>query len=130
MKNTLIILSNISRESRIFLTILLLIEKYKITATGFGKNLDVFAVLITFDWGCVQKEAFFHQLPCVTLRDEMEWTELVKADRNRLAPPVDAASLQSAITAALGSRGNDVKPYGTGDAAGQIVAWLRKGMGA
>ena len=92
-------------------------------------QLEKFAALIATDSGGVQKEAFFHQVPCVTLRDETEWTELVKAGWNRLAPPVDAASLQSAITAALGSRGNDVKPYGTGNAAGQIVAWLQKEMG-
>ncbi|MFC4621859.1 non-hydrolyzing UDP-N-acetylglucosamine 2-epimerase [Comamonas nitrativorans] len=92
-------------------------------------QLEKFAALIATDSGGVQKEAFFHQVPCVTLRDETEWTELIEAGWNRLAPPVDAASLQSAITAALGSRGNDVKPYGTGDAAGQIVTWLRKGMG-
>jgi len=43
--------------------------------------------LVMTDSGGVQKEAFFHLKPCVTLRDETEWIELVKAGVNMLAPP-------------------------------------------
>lgn len=87
-------------------------------------QLEKFAALIATDSGGVQKEAFFHQVPCVTLRDETEWVELVEAGWNRLAPPSSAERIQTAIASALGSRGNAVEPYGSGDAAKKIVTEL------
>lgn len=88
-------------------------------------QLEKFAALIATDSGGVQKEAFFYQVPCVTLRDETEWVELVDAEWNRLAPPVDPAVLQTTIMSALGTQGRDVKPYGLGDAALKIVEKIR-----
>ena len=92
-------------------------------------QLEKYAAVIATDSGGVQKEAFFHQVPCVTLRDETEWVELVSAGWNRLAPPTDGAAIARAISCAAGTIGKAVRPYGDGDAAEKIVAYLSKSIG-
>lgn len=84
-------------------------------------QLEKYALVIATDSGGVQKEAFFYQVPCVTLRDETEWVELVEADWNRLAPPVDSNTVQLALRDSIGTKGKDIKPYGEGDAAEKII---------
>ena len=87
-------------------------------------ELQAAAQLIVTDSGGVQKEAFFFGKPCVTLRDETEWVELVEAGWNRLAPPTSVDALTSAFRAAIGSTGRPVRPYGDGYAARRIAAIL------
>jgi len=84
-------------------------------------QLEKYAALIATDSGGVQKEAFFYQVPCVTLRDETEWIELVSAGWNRLVPPLSGQAISSAIIASIGSTGLKIQPYGSGNAAKLLV---------
>lgn len=90
--------------------------------------LEINAALIATDSGGVQKEAFFYGIPCVTLRAETEWVELVRAGVNRLAPPTSADVVASAIEASLNAgfpRGVDASQfYGDGQAAQRIASAL------
>ena len=91
-------------------------------------QLEKYSAAIATDSGGVQKEAFFYRVPCVTLRDETEWVELLDSGWNCLVPPLSANAVQAAIFGAMKQRGADVQPYGVGDAAQRIVGSLAKGL--
>lgn len=88
--------------------------------------LEKNARLVVTDSGGVQKEAFFQEVPCVTVRDETEWVELVKIGWNRLAPPRSEREVKANIREALVHGGGltDVEPYGDGQSAQRIVEHL------
>ncbi len=93
-------------------------------------QLEKHVAAIATDSGGVQKEAFFYRVPCVTLRDETEWVELVEFGWNRLLPPVSASEISEVVRSARGRYGNEVQPYGSGDAALRIVERLSKDLNA
>lgn len=79
--------------------------------------LEANAALIATDSGGVQKEAYFHKVPCVTVRTETEWSELVESGWNVLAPPDDPETLARIILSRLGTSGRGVDLYGSGNAS-------------
>jgi UDP-GlcNAc3NAcA epimerase len=83
--------------------------------------LEKHAAVIATDSGGVQKEAFFHKIPCVTLRDETEWVELTTLEWNRLAPP-GRADIASIILDSASRKGRSADPYGSGNAAKLIAS--------
>lgn len=71
------------------------------------------AAAVFTDSGGLQKEAYFHRVPCVTLRDETEWVETIEAGWNRLwTQPAHDLPRQ------------DITDYGSGDAAECIASLL------
>jgi UDP-GlcNAc3NAcA epimerase len=89
--------------------------------------LECQAALIATDSGGVQKEAYFHGVPCVTLRDETEWLELVELGWNRLASP-STSRIADEILGALGTEGRCGTLFGSGDAAKAIVRTLSESL--
>lgn len=87
-------------------------------------QLEEGASIIVTDSGGVQKEAFFFRVPCVTLRGETEWTELVDLGWNELVPPDDPRTVAERIVANVGRRGREAEPYGEGRAGEKIAEVL------
>ncbi|MDF1826992.1 MAG: UDP-N-acetylglucosamine 2-epimerase (non-hydrolyzing) [Legionellaceae bacterium] len=87
--------------------------------------LEKNASLIVTDSGGVQKEAFFYHVPCVTLRDETEWQELVDMGWNTVVSPENKAMMTQVIERSLTQVGDlTQRPYGMGDAALKIACVL------
>ena len=73
------------------------------------------------DSGGAQKEAYFHGVPCVTLRETTEWVETVETGWNVLAPN-DADALREALDRPRPAARPPL--YGDGHAAERIAAVL------
>jgi len=88
--------------------------------------LEQNARLILTDSGGIQKEAYFFQVPCITLRNDTEWWETLDAGWNVLVGWDTDELLQAART--LAPTGPQPPIFGDGRAAGKIADILRNGQ--
>ena len=90
--------------------------------------LEKHSKIIITDSGGIQKEAFFQRTPCVTIRSETEWTELIESGWNILADPSEQEKISDSINLQL-NFDNKKEPqnfYGDGFAADEIIKKIIK----
>ena len=93
--------------------------------------LDILALqksasVIVTDSGGMQKEAFFQKRPCVTVRTETEWIELLTGGHNRLATPLKDSILSKVDDALATNLDWSVNLYGDGNSSKTIAEALIK----
>lgn len=82
--------------------------------------------LVMTDSGGLQKEAFFFEKPCVTLRDETEWVELVENGFNEVVG-ADKDKIISGYQKMSQIKNNyNINLYGNGQASKKIIYELLK----
>jgi len=82
--------------------------------------LEKHAKAILTDSGGVQKEAFYLQVPCVTLREETEWPETIAVGANHLAG-THPERILSALRLPFPDLSACRQPFGVGDASNKTV---------
>lgn len=82
------------------------------------------AYAIVTDSGGVQKEAYFAQVPCLTLRDQTEWTETIDLGWNKLIDPLNDNLADELKTIRPGQEIFDA--YGNGQAADKIINKIKE----
>jgi UDP-GlcNAc3NAcA epimerase len=83
--------------------------------------------LIMTDSGGLQKEAFFFEKPCITMRDETEWIELIENGFNVLVGANKGKIIETYKNAdKLFNNDYAVDLYGGGEASKRIVEELLK----
>jgi len=84
------------------------------------------AQIVLTDSGGLQKEAYFMNKPCITLRNETEWTELVESGANELFPLSRSAQEIISVVEKFKNATMPVQEfYGKGDAAALIASTLK-----
>ncbi len=90
-------------------------------------QLEANAYCIATDSGGVQREAYYLQKPCLTLRDETEWTDIVDTGWNRLVGAETAAIINGWQHFTAPAAHPPV--LGDGHAAARIVAAIEAQFG-
>ncbi|MEW5772878.1 MAG: UDP-N-acetyl glucosamine 2-epimerase [Thermodesulfobacteriota bacterium] len=89
-------------------------------------RLEMDARVVCTDSGGVQKEAFFHGVPCVTVRDETEWVELVEAGCNVVAGTRKEDILRALDRMRVLTVPADADFYGSGRAGETMAAVMER----
>jgi UDP-N-acetylglucosamine 2-epimerase len=80
--------------------------------------------MILTDSGGVQKEAYWLDVPCVTLRDETEWVETLETGWNVLTGTDPARIVEAVTKRVLPPAGSKPQLYGDGRVAERCVRVL------
>lgn len=88
------------------------------------QRLQMSARVILTDSGGMQKEAYFHGVTCITLRDETEWVETVEAGCNQLVG-ADTQNILNAWQGAKIPNEQTENPFGDGYASELVVSYLK-----
>ncbi len=104
----------------------ILSEENKIKIIEPQGYLDIMALeknakMIITDSGGIQKEAYFHNVPCITLREETEWVETIETDNNILCGH-DINKILSATKRDFAMK--HISEYGDGNSAKKILEIL------
>ncbi|MBA2653512.1 MAG: UDP-N-acetylglucosamine 2-epimerase (non-hydrolyzing) [Gammaproteobacteria bacterium] len=78
--------------------------------------------LVITDSGGLQKEAFYHKVPCITLREVTEWKELIESGWNVLLNPNAMSDIATFINRMENITPEWNNPYGEGKTADLIAA--------
>lgn len=87
--------------------------------------LQMASTIIITDSGGMQKEAFFQKKPCVTVRTETEWIELLDGGHNRLAIPEQDSILKKIYDAMNALLDWSIELYGNGNSSDNIAEALQ-----
>jgi len=91
-------------------------------------KLEKNAALIVTDSGGVQKEAYFHEVPCIIVREETEWVELIEKGMNVIIKPFEVKSAFTDIKRFIrnneGSYNRNL--YGLGNTSEKIIDIILK----
>jgi UDP-N-acetylglucosamine 2-epimerase len=79
-----------------------------------------YAKLLITDSGGMQKEAFFAKTQTLTIRNETEWPETIRAKYNRLVNPKEKF-IYAFANKYISCKSVNSKPYGAGKTAKKIL---------
>ena len=114
-----------------------MLDKYKlkldvtiIDPVGYFDMISLLenASLVITDSGGLQKEAYFFKKPCVTMREQTEWVELIESGVNVLAGSDERLILSSAKEMLVKECSFEAKLYGDGKASNRIASDLLQNL--
>jgi UDP-GlcNAc3NAcA epimerase len=86
-------------------------------------RLEIGSKLIVTDSGGVQKEAFFNNIPCITLREETEWIETLESNNNILTG-TNIKKIKNAYKIQSQNKIKTKKYFGNGNSAQIILDYI------